>query len=150
MIKKVEKLHAEVTKFMVDFQCSANQNIEAANKVITSLDTTLQTERESLSRIHGELKDDNFEMNAFIVSKIEKLQQDLVAQSVIMDKLAVKTEKAKVHSLKLNYANKHLDDLETEKEVIKSYLSEINQYLHCLVETQDSILTISVRQFLPC
>ena len=51
-------------------------------------------------------------------------------------------------SLKLNYATKYLDDLESKKAAIKSCMSKVNQYLHCLVETRDSILTMSVRQHL--
>lgn len=107
---------------------------------------TLQVEREALSHVRGELKVHNSEMNASIVLKIEQLQKDLVAGNTIMDKLVAKTEKVKVLSLKLNYVNKHLYDLATEKVVIKSCVSEINQYLQCLVETWDCMLTVSVRQ----
>lgn len=59
------------------------------------------------SRIRCELKVDNSEMNASIGLKIEKLQQYLVAENAIMDILVAETKKAKVLSLKFNYANKH-------------------------------------------
>lgn len=65
-----------------------------------------------------------------------------------MDKFPIEIEKVKVLSLKINYANKHFDDLETEKVVIKSCVSEINQYLHHMLETRDSILTVLVHQHL--
>lgn len=65
-----------------------------------------------------------------------------------MDKLVEKTEKAKKNSVKLHYRNKRVDDLESEKTILKSCVSEINKYMHRLVETRDSLLTISVCQHL--
>ncbi|CAI9293756.1 unnamed protein product [Lactuca saligna] len=63
-----------------------------------------------------------------------------------MDKLDQKTEKSKVLLLKLNYANWHLDDLELEKTVLMSCVSEVNQYLQHIIETCDSLITVLVRQ----
>lgn len=83
-----------------------------------------------------------------VISKIEQLQKDLATENAIMDKLAAKTKKVMVLSHKLNYVNKHLDDLESEKAVIKTCVSEINQYMNHMVETRDSILTIVVLQHL--
>lgn len=65
-----------------------------------------------------------------------------------MDQLAKKTQKAKVLLVKLQYANKHIHNLEYEKTVVKSRVSEINQYLQRLVETRDSVFTVSVRKHL--
>ncbi|CAI9278050.1 unnamed protein product [Lactuca saligna] len=59
-----------------------------------------------------------------------------------------KTQKARVLSVKLQYNHKRVDDLESEKTVVKSCDSEINQYLQRLFETHDSIFIISVRQHL--
>lgn len=70
MTEKFEKLHSRVSKFMADFQSSADQNTKAGNEIITSLGATLQTEKEALSHVRGELKADNSNMNASIVSKI--------------------------------------------------------------------------------
>ncbi|CAI9298949.1 unnamed protein product [Lactuca saligna] len=44
-----------------------------------------------------------------------------------MDQLAEKAQKAKVLSIKLQYTNKHMDDLKSEKTIIKICVSEINQ-----------------------
>lgn len=65
-----------------------------------------------------------------------------------MDKLAQKIEKTKVLSVKLNYANLYLDDLESEKIVLKSCVLEVNEYLHHILDTRDSLLTVVVRQHL--
>lgn len=65
-----------------------------------------------------------------------------------MDKLAQKTEKAKILSVKLQYATRHVDSLESENFFLKSCVSEVNQYLRSIIETCDSLLTVSVRQHL--
>lgn len=83
-------------------------------------------------------------MSATIVSKFEQLQKDTDAENAIMDKLSQKTEKAKVLSVKLNYTTKILDDLEFDKTIFQSCISDISQYLHRLMETSDSLLTILV------
>lgn len=65
-----------------------------------------------------------------------------------MDQFAENTHKAKVLSIKLQYAKKHMDDLEYEKIVVKSCVSKINMYMQHLVETHDSVFTVSVWQHL--
>lgn len=87
-------------------------------------------------------------MSASIVSKIEKLQEDLAAENDLMVKLAVKTEKAKTLSLKLNYTTRRVDELENEREIVKICISKVNQFLRGLVDTRNSILTTSVFQYL--
>ena len=97
--EKVEKLFADVTQFMKGFRSSYNKYTIVANKVITSLGSTLQMEKEALSKVHSKLRVDNAEMSASIVSTIEKLQEDLAIENKTMDKLAMKTEKVKVLSV---------------------------------------------------
>ncbi|CAH1451764.1 unnamed protein product [Lactuca virosa] len=69
-------------------------------------------------------------------------------ENKIMDKLAVKTEKVKDLSIHLENANKKLDALKSENVVIKSCIADVNLFLQNLVETRDSLLTVSVRQHL--
>lgn len=100
------------------------------------------------SHVYSPIQVYNFELNIDIESKIEKLQTDLAAKNNLMYKLSQKTEKTKLLLVKLTYANKHLEDLELEKIVLKSFVSEVNQYLQNIVETHDLLLTVSVRQHL--
>ena len=93
---------------MEDFWSSFDNNTTAANKVITNLGNRLQTEKEALSKVRVELRVDNMEMSASIVSKIEKLQTDLATENKIMDRLAVKTKKVKVLSVQLANATNSL------------------------------------------
>lgn len=109
-------------------------------------DITIQLEKEVLSKVCSALRVDNAKISASNVSKIDNLQEDLPTENVIIDKLSQKTKKAKVLSVKLNYATTSLDHLEYEKKLYRSCISDINQYLQSLVETHHSMLPISVRQ----
>ncbi|CAI9260637.1 unnamed protein product [Lactuca saligna] len=50
--------------------------------------------------------------------------------------------------MKLYHANKQIDDLNSEKEVLKSYVADVNLYFQTLRETCDSLIMVSVRQHL--
>lgn len=139
---KVEKLQQEVTTFMVEFRTTSESNNEAINKVIEGFHNSLKAERMALSVIRSNIKVKNDELTSSVVSKIEKLQADLAVENKIMDELAEKTQKVTVHSVKMKNATKHIDYLEIEKTIIKSFVSKINQYLLWLVETHDSWFTI--------
>ena len=77
MTAKVEKLSQEVKDFMVEFRTSYESNTEAVNKVITGFHNSLQAKKEDLSVVRSTIKVDNVELNASVLSKIKKLQEDL-------------------------------------------------------------------------
>lgn len=135
-------------KFMADFRNSSDQSTTAANKVITSFRTTLPIEMEALSKVHSDIQTDNAELNTTIVLKIDQLQKDLATENNLMDQLALKTEKAQLLSVKLTYANKHIEDMESEKAIVKCSVSDVNKYLQNLIESRDSLVTVSVRRHL--
>lgn len=145
---KVEKLRKEVTTFIAEFRTSSESNTEAVNKVIAGFSTSLQAGKQALSVVRSAIKVDDVELNASILTKIEKLQQDLAAENKIMDQLAEKIQKAKVLSEKVKNASRHIVDLEDERAISESYVSEINQYLIRLVQNRKSLFTVSVRQHL--
>lgn len=99
--EKLEKLLHNVRSFMAEFRSSTDSNTEAMNKVITRFWTSLKAKKEAFSIVFSKIKQDNIELNASVVSKIEKLQSDLAAENNLMDKLAEKTAKAKVLLVKL-------------------------------------------------
>lgn len=146
--EKVDKLVSNVQTFMGNFQTSFEANTAKANKVITSLGTTLRSKKAAIENIHIGNQTDNTEFQSSISAKIEKLQDDLVMENKIMDELAVKTEKLKVMYVKLTHTNQHIDELKSEKVVIKSCMDNINLYLHNLIETRDSLLTVFFHQHL--
>lgn len=58
--------------------------------MIAGFRSSLQAEKEALSLVHSEIKFDNVKTNASVLTKIEKLQQDLAVENKIMDQLAKK------------------------------------------------------------
>lgn len=103
--EKVKKLLCEVTTFMGTFQNPFELSNTNANKVISSLGETLQTEKTALAKVRTEIKNDHAKLQTSITSKLDKLQEDLAIQKKIMDELVVKTKKGKVLSMKLSHAN---------------------------------------------
>lgn len=83
---KVEKLYADVMKFMDDFRKSSNENTESVNKEITGLGSTLRNEKDALLRVCSQIQADNSELNIAIEPKIEKLQADLALENSLMYK----------------------------------------------------------------
>lgn len=116
----IKKPHQEVTMFMNDFITSSNKNTANMNKVIKGFLNSLKDEKEAHSLILSDIKVENVELTSSIVSKIEKLQEELAAENKIMDELTEKTQKAKVFSVKLKSATKDIVDLEDERTIVKS------------------------------
>ena len=131
---------------MAEFRSSSDKYTEATNMVIAGFHSSLQSENEALSLVRSEIKVENAKLTSSVLSNIEKLQEDLVVENKIMDQLVEKTQKAKVISFKLRTPINHIDDLQNERTVIKSCIYDINQYLMRLVETRESLFTVSVQQ----
>lgn len=86
---------------MEKFQQSFESNTVVANKVISSLSTSLKSERAKFQEILNGLKDDHDKFQSSITSELSKLQEDLVMESKVMDALSIKTVKVKTLSIKL-------------------------------------------------
>ena len=61
---------------------------------------------------------------------------------------ALRTTQLKTQTLKLNQANKVIDELQSKKAVMKTCVGDVNTLLTNLLDVQDSILTITVRRHL--
>lgn len=146
MTVKFEKLSEEVTTFSAEFRISSEKNTEAMNKVITGFPTSLQVEKDALSLVRSGIKVEKAKLTSSVLSKIEKLQEDLATKNKIMDELTEKTQKNKVLSEKLKNATQSKTNLEEEHSLVKGCISEINNYLMRLVKTCHSLFTVSVRQ----
>ncbi|CAI9282029.1 unnamed protein product [Lactuca saligna] len=68
--------------------------------------------------------------------------------SKIMDALDLKTEKVKVLTVNLDNVEKHVNDLLSEKVAMKSYIAEVIGMLSDIIETRDSMITITVKKHL--
>ncbi|CAI9295633.1 unnamed protein product [Lactuca saligna] len=117
-----------------------------ANEVISSLGSTLKTEKEKLQEVCTGLKSDHDEFQSSISLQIYKLQDDLIMEREIMDALAVKTKKVKVLTVKLENVEKQVNDLLSEMETMKSYITDVIAMLSDIIETRDSMITITVKK----
>ncbi|CAI9260277.1 unnamed protein product [Lactuca saligna] len=97
----LEKMNKAVDLFVYS---SFESNTAKTNEVISSLGSTLKTEKEKLEVVCTSLQTDYVEFNSSIISKIIKLQDDLAMERKIMDALAIKTEKVKVLIVKSVFA----------------------------------------------
>lgn len=105
MAKKVAKLISDAQTFICNFHTSYESNTAKANPLISSLGTSLQTKKDALEKARIGIQSDNTEFHTSISSKIDKLQADFAHENKIMDERAVKTEQAKVLSVKLTHEN---------------------------------------------
>ncbi|CAI9283909.1 unnamed protein product [Lactuca saligna] len=127
--KKVNKLINDDWSFMSAFQRSFDSNTTKSYEVISRLGSSLHTEKEKLKEVRTGLQIDNVELNSSITSKIVKLQDDLATESTIMDALTLKIEKLKVLNVKLENAEKKINELLSERAVVTSYVSAVNMLL---------------------
>ncbi|CAI9269824.1 unnamed protein product [Lactuca saligna] len=146
--KKVDKLITDARSFMSTFQNSFEMNNAKVNVVITSLGSTLHIEKDHLEPVRTGIKIDNSKFHSSISSKIDKLHEDLAMENKIMDKLAVKTEKVKVLSVQLSHANTRIDEFLSKKATMKSCIADVNALLSYIIETHDSLVTITVKKHL--
>ncbi|CAI9261279.1 unnamed protein product [Lactuca saligna] len=133
---------------MSTFQTSFDSTVAKANESISSLSTYLRTEKEALEKVLTNIKAYYSELNSSITSKIEKLQDDLATESKIMDALALKTEKVKVLTIKLDHAKKKINEHLSEKIVIKSCIAYVNALLSHIIETRDSMIMMTIKKHL--
>ena len=117
--ENVDNLISNATSFMNNFQTSFESNTTKANEVIANLDSSLKVARAKLQKVRTGITTDHEEFKSSISSQISKLQDDLAMEIKIMDSLAIKTEKIKVLTIKLEQAEKQVQDLVTERAVMK-------------------------------
>ncbi|CAI9266380.1 unnamed protein product [Lactuca saligna] len=125
-----------------------NQTLLYQIRLSPALVCPSKRKKEALKKVRSGIQADNAKLQTSISSKIEKLQADLAIKNVLMDKLSIKTEKEKVVSTHLSHANKEIEDLKSEKAIIKRCVADVNAHMHNLIKTRDSLLTVSVRQHL--
>lgn len=133
---------------MNKFQQSFELNIAAANKVISSLSTSLKSERSKFQDICNGLKDDHDKFQSSITSQLSKLQEDLAMERKVMEALAIKTEKVKTLFIKLEEPEKQVHALLSEKAVMRSYITDVSALLLDLIEARNLMIPITMRKHL--
>jgi len=145
---KVEKLQTEAITFMNEYRSSFDSNTEKMNKVIASFRESLQSEKKSLSDLRSNLKLEHSEMVTDVVSKIFTLQKDLAMEAKFLDAHAGKTAKLDTQSVEIKSLKDQLNNLTFGKANFNSSLWDLMNYLQKVIDTNDLVLTPSVRHHL--
>ncbi|CAI9298790.1 unnamed protein product [Lactuca saligna] len=121
--EKVDKLITNPRVFMEKFQRSFESNTMKVNEVISSLGSTLKTEKAKLQEVRTGLKTGHDQFNSSISAQISKLQYGLDMKRKIAVVLTIKTEKVKVLTIKHENAEKQVNDLLSENAATKSCIA---------------------------
>ncbi|CAH1428346.1 unnamed protein product [Lactuca virosa] len=105
---------------MENFQTTFNSNTTLANEALKSLGSLFKIKKTKLQEICTGLKTDHETFQATISSQISQLKDELIKESTIKDSLALKSEEAKVLSIKLEASEKQVNDLLSERAVMRS------------------------------
>ncbi|KAL7590355.1 hypothetical protein Lser_V15G35622 [Lactuca serriola] len=146
--EKVDKLFSDASDLLKSLQESANATKTTLEPIVQQLAKFVSTELTSFATLRQNISDDNSALRASIDARLAKLQEDLAAENSLMDVLASKTTALKVKSTQLSNFEQQLEALRSEREVIKTCVSDVHAALSNILEAHDPILNHSVRRTL--
>ncbi|KAL7582410.1 hypothetical protein Lser_V15G45692 [Lactuca serriola] len=146
--EKVDKLFHDATILMQSMQESAEATKTTLEPLVNQLAQFVKTELSSFVTLRQNLSDDNSALRVSIEARLAKLQEDLAAENKLMDVLASKTTALKVKSTQLSNSEQQLEALRSEREIIKTCVSDVHAALSNILEAHDPILNHSVRRTL--
>ncbi|XP_023760537.1 cell wall protein DAN4-like [Lactuca sativa] len=145
---KVDKLISEAQLFLDSLQAAAQKNSHAMNASVDNLQRSLQAERTNIEAARKAIEATNAILHADVNDRLTQLEAELVVETRIMDELDKHTSQLKMQNLKLRTAIIELNDLKSEREVIRSSVGDVHSILLHLLDAHDPILTISIRHHL--
>ncbi|CAI9290716.1 unnamed protein product [Lactuca saligna] len=107
-----------------------------------------KTEKAKLHEIRADLKTDHEYFQSNISSQVSQLKDTLATKSNLKASLSVKNEEASVLRAKLEASEKNVNDFLFERALMRSCITDVTSMLSNILETRDSMLTISVRKYL--
>ncbi|KAL7601907.1 hypothetical protein Lser_V15G26951 [Lactuca serriola] len=144
--EKVDKLFSDASSQLKSLQESANAAKTTLEPIVHQLATSVSTEFKSFASFRQMLLDDNSAFRTTIDERLSKLQEDLAAENSLMDVLAKKTTALKVKSVQLSHSQQEIDSLRSEREVIKSCVSDVHSSISNILEAHDPILNYTMRR----
>ncbi|XP_023736973.1 uncharacterized protein LOC111884909 [Lactuca sativa] len=124
------------------------KNAEIVNTSIENLQRSLQSERSSLEAACQAIEEANESLHANVNKRLTQLEAELAVENRIMDELDRHTAQLKLQTHKLRTTNAEINDLKSEREVIRSSAADVHSILLHLIEAHDPIITITVRRHL--
>ncbi|XP_052626744.1 uncharacterized protein LOC128133385 [Lactuca sativa] len=127
---------------------AAAKNAATVTSSIETLQQTLQSECSKVEAARLALQQANEAFHANFNERLSQLEADLAMENGVMDELARHTNQLKLQTHKLKTAHAEIDDLKSEREVIRSSGADIHSILLHLIEGHDPLVTITTRRHL--
>ncbi|KAI3751858.1 hypothetical protein L2E82_22949 [Cichorium intybus] len=144
----IGRLEKDVLKFTQDFRDSHVRNNEKMQQVISNFGSILKKDREELSTLRSELKTEYSEWVSSMDTKFDQLKMDLATENSLMDSLAAKETKIQLLKSDIQHKSAILTSAVSQNKAVRNGVSEIDSFLHRIVEDTDPILTPQVRRHL--
>nr|KAJ0220691.1 hypothetical protein LSAT_V11C200074110 [Lactuca sativa] len=112
----------------------AAKNAAIVTSSVETLQQTLQSECLKVEAARLVIQQANDAFHANVNERLSQLQADLAMENGVMDELARRTNQLKLQSLKLRTALTEIDDLKSEREVIRSSAADVHSILLHLIE----------------
>nr|KAJ0206608.1 hypothetical protein LSAT_V11C500230710 [Lactuca sativa] len=145
---KVDKLVSEAHQFLDSLQAAAAKNAQTVNASVENLQRSLQSERSDLEAARQAIEAANETLHANVNDRLTQLEAELALKYRIMYELNRRTSQLKLQTHKLGTANAEVNDLKSEREVIRSSAADVHSILLHLIEAHDPIITITIRRHL--
>ncbi|CAI9266054.1 unnamed protein product [Lactuca saligna] len=129
-------------------QAVAAKNAQTVNASLENLQRSLQSERSNLEAARQAIQQANEMLHANVNDHLTQLEAELAVENRIMDELDRRTAQLKLQTHKLHTVNAEIDDLMSEREVIRSSAADVHSILLHLIEAHDPVITITVRRHL--
>ncbi|XP_052627717.1 uncharacterized protein LOC128134244 [Lactuca sativa] len=146
--EKVDKLVSEAHLFLDSSHVAATKNAQNVNASVENLQRSLQSERSNPEAARQAIEEANETLHANVNDRLTQMEAELAVENRIMDELDRRTAQLKLQTHKLRTANAKINDLKSEREVIRSSTTDVHSILLHLIEAHDPIITITVRRHL--
>ncbi|KAL7605732.1 hypothetical protein Lser_V15G20073 [Lactuca serriola] len=144
--EKVDKLIQDANIFLESLQGAAELNASKVTSSITNLEKASAAEKQNFATLCQDIQKDNAALLSSLNERFMKLQADLAMENSFMDELALKTTQLKTKNLQLSQVNNEVNQIHSERVVVKSCVSDVHIILSNVLEAHDPILTLSVQR----
>ncbi|XP_023757881.1 flocculation protein FLO11-like [Lactuca sativa] len=144
----VDKLVSQAHIFLYSLQAAAAKNDATVTSSIETLQQTLQSECSKVEAARLAIEQANDAFHANFNELLSQLQADLAMENGVMDEVSRRTNQLKLQTHKLRTARAEIDDLKSEREVIRSFATDVPSILLHLIEVHDPLVTITTQRHL--
>ncbi|CAI9279258.1 unnamed protein product [Lactuca saligna] len=127
---------------------AAAKNAATVTSSVETLQQTLQSECSKVDVARNAIQQANEAFHANVNEHLSQLQKDLAMENGLMDELSRRTNQLKLQTHKLRSAHAEIDDLKSEREIIRTSAADIHSILLHLIDGHDTLVTTTTRRHL--